>query len=109
MTKAKASASAGKGVPVENRELSLGSSIQHSVADQTNRGFPLCGICVLVLPSHLSLFPPPFYRQSGLCMPSFTPGLSNLHSARFSVSVLHPRAAGFALWWVSLDFSSLLF
>lgn len=64
MRKAKASASAGIGAPVENRELSLGNRIQHSIADQTNRGFPLCGICVLVLPSHLSLFPPPSYRQS---------------------------------------------
>lgn len=59
MTKAKASASAGRGAPVENRELSLGNRIQHSIADQTNRGFPLCGICVPVLPSHLSLLPPP--------------------------------------------------
>lgn len=35
-------------------------------------------------------------------MLSFTPGLSNLFSAAFKDCV-HPRAAGFALWWVPLD------
>ncbi|XP_037061606.1 tetraspanin-17 isoform X3 [Peromyscus leucopus] len=38
----------------------------------------------------------------------FMPGLSNLFSAGFKDSVLHPRAAGFALWWVPLDLHSLL-
>lgn len=108
MTKAKASASAGKGVPVENRELSFGSSIQHSVADQTEASLCVASVSWSCQVIFLFSLPHPV-TKAGPCMLSFPPGLSNLHSARFSVSVLHPQAAGFALWWVSLDFSSLLF